>query len=90
MTVRWHLLIKGRVQGVGFRWFTRDTAERFRLSGWVRNLMSGEVEAEVEGSPETLKQFVAELATGLPYARVSDIRKVEIPVKKDKSAFGIR
>lgn len=90
MTARWHLLIKGRVQGVGFRWFARETAERLRLSGWVRNLMSGEVEAEVEGPSETLKRFVAELAIGLSYARVSDIQKNEIPVTKDKSAFGIR
>lgn len=90
MTARWHLLIKGRVQGVGFRWFARETAERFRLSGWVRNLPSGEVEAEAEGPRETLKSFVAELATGLPYACVSDIQKVEIPVTEDKSAFGIR
>ena len=89
MTVRWHLLFKGRVQGVGFRWFTRETAERLRLTGWVRNLNSGEVEAEVEGPEEVLDQFFLEITTGLPHARIQDIEKKKVPAQKE-SVFTIR
>ncbi|MFH1726705.1 MAG: acylphosphatase [Elusimicrobiota bacterium] len=89
MTIRLHLLIKGRVQGVGYRWFARDTAGQMALSGWVRNLVSGDVEAEVEGDPGTLRKFIGELKTGLPFARVSAIQEREVPAKGDKEPFDI-
>ena len=89
MTARWHLLIKGRVQGVGFRWFARETAERLRLAGWIRNLATGQVEAEIEGPEDDLEHFFTEIATGLPYARVEDIEKKKVPVLKE-TVFTIR
>ncbi len=57
-TVRAHVSIVGRVQGVGFRYSTAEEAERRRLAGWVRNVESGGVEAVFQGSREAVEDMV--------------------------------
>lgn len=76
-TARAHIRVIGRVQGVGFRWAVAREAERLNLSGWVRNLASGQVEAVVEGAPDSLHAFVAWCRSGPPGAYVRDIALVE-------------
>jgi acylphosphatase len=65
--------VTGRVQGVGFRFFAQAEAERLSLSGYVRNLRDGRVEAYAIGSPEQLAQFRARLEKG---PRLSIVRSV--------------
>ena len=89
MTTREHILVRGLVQGVGFRWFVRETAARLALSGWVRNAPDGSVEAEAEGPPASLRKFVAELRAGPASARVDEVAVREVPPKKDGAAFDI-
>jgi acylphosphatase len=74
--VRVRLLVSGRVQGVGFRWFVREAARRYRLAGWVRNRPDGTVELEVSGEDHAYAEFVGVLREGPPGARVEDIREV--------------
>ena len=74
MSVR--LLVTGRVQGVGFRWFVREAARRHRLPGWVRNRSDGSVELEVSGDESALREFLATLREGPPGARVDDVREL--------------
>lgn len=69
-----HLLIAGRVQGVGFRWFTRERARRRGLCGWVQNCTDGSVEVMVAGSEDVLADFLADLARG---PEGSDVRNVQ-------------
>lgn len=57
-----HVLIRGLVQGVGFRWRTRELARAGGLTGWVRNLHDGRVELVVEGSAEAIEALLAQLA----------------------------
>jgi acylphosphatase len=52
-----HFLIRGRVQGVGFRWFVHREAAELNLRGWVRNTDAGDVEALVAGSPEDVAEL---------------------------------
>ena len=71
---RAHVRLKGRVQGVGFRWATADEARRRRLTGWVRNLDSGEVEAVFEGSPDAVQEMLSWCNDGPPGSHVRDVR----------------
>ena len=63
-TQRVHIVVEGRVQGVGFRYFTIEIANRFDITGWVRNTHNQEVEITAEGSREKLDQFVALIQRG--------------------------
>jgi acylphosphatase len=65
--------VHGRVQGVGFRASTVQVARGLDLAGWVRNLVSGEVELEAEGGVEALEQLVTFLRAGPRGARVDGI-----------------
>lgn len=67
---RIHLLISGRVQGVGFRWFVATDAERLGLRGWVRNTLEGFVELEAIGPEEAIAEFCRRVERGPPAARV--------------------
>lgn len=71
---RRHLLVSGRVHGVGYRWFVKELADSLGLSGWVRNREEGTVEAEAEGTPEALDKFEEALEHGNPSARVESIK----------------
>ena len=55
---RWEVWFRGRVQGVGFRFATRDVASRFAVVGFVENLVDGRVRLVVEGTPAELGRFV--------------------------------
>lgn len=80
---RLHVAVRGRVQGVGFRWFAKEAADELGLSGWVRNLKDGSVEAEVEGTPETLETFVERLRTGNLSARVDEITTKPVAARNE-------
>ena len=71
---RCHLWVRGRVQGVGFRVFALQHAQRWGLAGWARNLPDGRVEIVAEGDIQALEQFVASVRPGPTGARVEDVR----------------
>ena len=85
MTIRVRLLIRGRVQGVGYRWFARDAAAGMDVAGWVRNLPDGRVEVEAESAPAAVASFIRELQTGLPFARIDEVQRSDIKPKGEKS-----
>lgn len=70
---RAHLFIEGRVQGVFYRAFTRDLAHILGLSGWVKNLRDGRVEAVFEGKRDLIENAIKECHAGPPGARVTNI-----------------
>ena len=71
---RRHLIVKGRVHGVGFRWSCRAQAEKLGVAGWVRNLPNGSVEVVVEGNDDAVQQLVAWCHRGPLSARVSTVQ----------------
>ena len=73
MRVARRYLISGRVQGVGFRYFTKDAADREGVCGWVRNLPDGRVEALVEGEEEAVTRVERALWQGPGGARVAAV-----------------
>jgi len=72
--------VTGTVQGVGFRWFTRETAAAHGVSGWVRNRFDGSVEAELHGPDRDVAAVLSALREGPPHAVVDRIATTPIPV----------
>jgi acylphosphatase len=70
MLVARRYVITGRVQGVGFRWFSHDAAQRDGIHGWVRNLADGSVEVVAEGDADAVDRFEAAVRRGPSYAHV--------------------
>ena len=71
--VRAHVYISGRVQGVSFRWNTQHQAQQLGLTGWVKNLWDGRVEAVFEGEEPAVRQTVAWCHKGSRPARVDNV-----------------
>ena len=72
-TIRRHVHVSGRVQGVFFRDFTRQQAQALGLVGWVRNLDDGRVEAVFEGEESAVTTMLENLRDGPPQAQVEDL-----------------
>ena len=80
-----HYLIAGRVQGIGFRYFTSDIAARENVNGWVRNLPDGRVEIEAEGDAEALGRFERSVRQGPRGGRVDSVEIDErVPAGRDR------
>ncbi|HDN50998.1 MAG TPA: acylphosphatase [Thermoplasmatales archaeon] len=86
---RTHVFISGRVQGVWFRAHTREKAEELGISGWVRNLPDGRVEAVFEGEDEKVDEMVKWCHRGPPLSRVEKV-DVEYETPKGEKGFTIR
>lgn len=71
-------VITGRVQGVGYRYYTLRAACQYQIRGWVRNLPDGSVEAWVEGTPESIEKLKHDLAFGPMYAEVRKISETAV------------
>lgn len=84
-----HLLIDGRVQGVGYRWFARQAGRELGLTGKVRNLPDGRVEVHAAGDPEQLAAFIERLRQGPRAARVTEITEEELASVPDWVGFDI-
>ena len=74
MPVTKHLIITGRVQGVGFRFYMERKARTLGIAGWVRNCRDGSVEAVVQGSSDAVETMIAWARRGPPSAVVSEVK----------------
>ncbi|WP_143416089.1 acylphosphatase [Geobacillus sp. E263] len=86
---RFRLIIHGRVQGVGFRYFTQYEALKRQLTGWVRNNDDGTVELEVQGNEEAIQLFIDTIREGTLFAKVTDVSVQEIPCIHNEKQFRI-
>lgn len=68
-----HIVIHGKVQGVGYRFFATRVARRLGLKGWIQNNRDGSVEATVEGEKATIDEWIEELREGPRYAEVTKV-----------------
>lgn len=90
-TIR-HLLVHGRVQGVGFRAWAQDTAEGLGVEGWVRNRRGGEVEMVIAGSPQAVAAMAEACRHGPSFAHVTrieewDAREDELRIRGAEGGF---
>jgi acylphosphatase len=90
MTLAKQYRVRGRVQGVGYRYFALENALRLGVFGYVRNLPGGDVELHVEGEEKALAALYAELQRGPGFAHVTSVIEEDAPVTGRYSSFSIR
>ena len=83
------LLVRGRVQGVGFRWFVRVQARRLNLSGWVANRPDGTVELAAAGDQEKLDELKRRVKRGPDGAQVISLDELD-PLDEHEFPFSVR
>jgi len=83
-------IIKGRVQGVGFRYFTKNKAKELHLRGWVRNLPDGSVETQASGPAEALERLLQSLSTGPVGSQVDSVEVQWLPAPEGSQGFEVR
>lgn len=89
MTVARKFLISGEVQGVGYRFFTQRVAARHQVTGYVRNLTDGRVEALAQGTASAIEAFRADLATGPIGASVTGIEEINLELVERYPSFRV-
>jgi len=82
-------LVRGRVQGVGFRWFVEREAQMLAVRGWVRNTFDGDVEVLAIGTREQLAALKKKLQEGPRAARVDQVEEFEATAATDVKTFRI-
>ena len=90
MRIARRFIVSGRVQGVGFRYFTQDAARREGLHGYVQNRDDGSVEAVAEGDSESLERFERALRRGPSRSRVENVVIDEVNPDQGSGGFHIR
>jgi acylphosphatase len=86
---RVHMIVHGKVQGVGFRWHTQQLAARYGIVGWVRNRSDGTVEIDAQGPTEAMNKFVQGVRKGSPFSKVTRISTQSKAPRKDLRSFQI-
>ncbi|MGJ7035460.1 acylphosphatase [Anoxybacillus eryuanensis] len=90
MVVRYSIVVHGRVQGVGFRYFAQYEARKRGLTGWIKNCDADHmIEMEVQGEVEKVEVFVDKIKQGPPFAYVERIEQYAIPTVSHETAFRI-
>ena len=87
---RAHAIIRGRVQGVSFRAWTTNQANELALTGWVRNMADGSVEAIFEGAGSAIEKIVEAVKIGPRFALVEDVTVEYEPPTGEFAEFEIR
>lgn len=88
--VRKYIRLSGLVQGVGFRWFVLQNAERLGLTGWVSNCEDGDLELEAQGSDDSINALIGALTIGPRYAQVERIETHTCAADKEECSFSVR
>ena len=88
--VQYEVKISGRVQGVGFRFFTEKKAAELNIKGWVKNTRFGDVEVIAQGEETDMDTFIDYLQIGPPLAKVNKISKYKMQDLSDFNIFSIK
>lgn len=87
---RYHIIVKGRVQGVGFRFFSQSIAAMYDLTGYAKNMDNGTVEIEVQGDENKILKFLSNIKKGTLFIKVDDILISKIDLVHDENSFKIK
>ncbi len=86
---RYHIIVEGLVQGVGFRWFVQTCANKYGLTGSVKNLSNGMVEVFAQGEELDLNNFIHDLERGSRFSHVENVSYKSCPLKEKERSFQV-
>lgn len=89
MEKRFKIIVKGFVQGVGYRYFCYKKAIEYNLKGYAKNLYDGSVEVVAEGEEGMIKEFIRDLKIGPSNAKVNSVNVEELPVEIGYAEFNV-
>ncbi|GAB6169728.1 acylphosphatase [Clostridium carnis] len=87
--IRYYLIVYGRVQGVGFRYFCQLNAANLNLTGFAHNMIDGSVEIEVQGTDININKFISTIKKGNFFIRVTDLSIKELNVVANEKTFKV-
>lgn len=85
--IRYYIIVNGRVQGVGFRFFCTMNARTLNLTGWVRNMDNGMVEMEVQGEENSIEKFIETIKNGNRFIKVDKLYQKKIEIVSNERTF---
>lgn len=85
-----HFIVHGRVQGVGFRYYTRRQAKQLGVKGWVRNKVDGTVEIMAQADNKTLQAFQDAVKKGSPNSQVTHVHIKQVQAPQNYTSFKVR
>lgn len=86
---RYFIIVEGRVQGVGFRYFCQRLALELELTGWVRNMFNGMVEMEIQGTSDNIDRFISLMTKGNQFVQVDNYSMKKVPISNKDKTFKI-
>ncbi|HEY5883979.1 MAG TPA: acylphosphatase [Pyrinomonadaceae bacterium] len=89
MKVARKFVIRGNVQGVGYRFFAQRAAARHQITGYVKNCPDGTVEALAQGSAKDVEEFKKDLVTGPQWSSVEHVEEINLELTSEYSSFRI-
>ena len=73
MNSAYKIIVQGRVQGVGYRWFSMQIAQQLEIKGYIKNLFNGDVEVFAQGDDASVQQFIDQLRKGPSFSNVNNL-----------------
>lgn len=88
--IQLHIIVSGKVQGIGFRYFSQIKAVQYGVTGWAKNLADGSVEIVALGSKDQLDPFIEDLRIGNPFSKINHIEITESETTENYHSFTIK
>jgi len=88
--IQLRIIVSGKVQGVGYRYFSQMKAVQYGIKGWVKNLPDGSVEIIALGTNDQLEPFLEELRNGNPFSKINDMEITEMDPIDHFQSFTIK
>ncbi|MCQ6275193.1 acylphosphatase [Bacillus sp. V3B] len=88
--IQLHIIVSGKVQSVGFRYFSQMKAVQYGVTGWAKNLTDGSVEIVALGSKDQLDPFIEDLRIGNPFSKINNIEITESEITENHHSFTIK
>ncbi|WP_428910972.1 acylphosphatase [Niallia sp. Krafla_26] len=88
--IQLHIIVSGKVQSVGYRYFSQMKAVQYGVTGWAKNLSDGSVEIMAKGEKDDLDAFVADLKVGNPFSKIEHMEIKEVEETEDFHSFTIK